>query len=210
MPRSVPPKARKKPAKPYHHGDLRRALVDQALRTIQSHGVEQLTLRTVGAKLGVSRSALYRHFADKQALLAEVGTEGFRKLRQTLAAAWAKNGHGRSGFDAMGRAYVEFALAHPSHYRVMFGGFMESAAKDDQLLTEARAAFQVLVDALAEQQTAGGIRPEDPVLMARFVWAVVHGTSMLIIDGQLAEADQAEALQRYSVEKIYAAIRQDA
>lgn len=87
---------------------------------------------------------------------------------------------------------------------------MESAAKDDQLLTEARAAFQVLVDALAEQQTAGGIRPEDPVLMARFVWAVVHGTSMLIIDGQLAEADQAEALQRYSVEKIYAAIRQDA
>ena len=63
----------KKPAKPYHHGDLRRALLDEALRTIQTQGVEHLTLRTVGARLGVSRSALYRHFADKQSLLATVG-----------------------------------------------------------------------------------------------------------------------------------------
>src|SRR5499427_10648583 len=114
MARSTLPRPRKKPAKPYHHGDLRRALLDEALRTIQTHGVEHLTLRTVGVRLGVSRSALYRHFADKQSLLATVGKEGFRKLQQALADAWKRNRRGRIGFEAMGRAYVHFAVAHPS------------------------------------------------------------------------------------------------
>src|SRR5215468_3404085 len=123
MVRSAHPRAGKKPAKPYHHGDLRRALVDEALRTIQTHGVEHLTLRTVGETLGVSRSALYRHFADKQALLATVGREGFRTLRQAIADAWEQNGGGRGGFRAMARAYVQFAVDYPSHYRVMFGRF---------------------------------------------------------------------------------------
>ena len=208
MPHSARPRTGKKPAKPYHHGDLRRALLDEALRTIQTRGVEHLTLRTVGARLGVSRSALYRHFADKQSLLATVGKEGFGKLRQALADAWEGNGHGRAGFEAMHRAYVQFAVAYPSHYRVMFGGFIESAAKDDHFMTEARAAFQVLVNALVEQQNAGDIRRDDPVLMARFVWALVHGTAMLFIDGQLPESAQREALQPYVAERIYASIRQ--
>jgi AcrR family transcriptional regulator len=202
------PRTGKKPAKPYHHGDLRRALLDEALRTIQTHGVEHLTLRTVGERLGVSRSALYRHFADKQSLLATVGKEGFRKLRQAIADAWERNGRGRIGFEAMAKAYVQFAVAHPSHYRVMFGGFIESAAKDDHFVAEAKAAFQVLVDALVEQQNAGDIRRDDPVLMARFVWALVHGTAMLLIDGQLPEAAQREALEPYAAERIYASIRQ--
>jgi AcrR family transcriptional regulator len=209
MTRFARPQARKKPAKPYHHGDLRRALLDEALRTIQTQGVEHLTLRTVGERLGVSRSALYRHFADKQALLATVGREGFRMLRQAIADAWELNGRGRTGFRAMARAYVQFAVEHPSHYRVMFGGFIESAAKDDQFIAEAKAAFQVLVDALVEQQNAGAIRRDEPVLMARLVWALVHGTAMLVIDGQLPEATQREALEQYAFERIYASIRQE-
>jgi AcrR family transcriptional regulator len=140
-------------------------------RTIQTYGVEHLTLRAVGERLGVSRSALYRHFADKQSLLATVGKEGFGTLRQALADAWEENGRGRMGFEAMGRAYVQFAVAHPSHYRVMFGGFLESAAKDDHFVVEAKAAFQVLVDALIEQQKAGGIRRDDPVQMAACLWS---------------------------------------
>ena len=209
MARSARPRAGKKPAKPYHHGDLRRALLDEALRTIQTLGVEHLTLRTVGERLGVSRSALYRHFADKQALLATVGKEGFRKLRQAIADAWEGNGRGRVGFEAMGRAYVQFAVAHPSHYRVMFGGFIESAAKDDHFVAEANAAFQLLVDALVEQQNAGDIRRDDPVLIARFVWALVHGTAMLVIDGQLPEAAQTGALEHYALERLDASIRQE-
>src|SRR6516162_8106359 len=87
MVRSSPSRPRRKPAERYHHGNLGRALLDEALRTIQVHGVAHLTLRTVGQRLGVSRSALYRHFADKQALLAAVGGEGFRMLRQAVADA---------------------------------------------------------------------------------------------------------------------------
>jgi AcrR family transcriptional regulator len=207
MARSAHPGVGKKAAKPYHHGDLRRALLDEALRTIQKHGVEQLTLRSVGERLGVSRTALYRHFADKQSLLATVGTEGFRKLRRTLADAWEHSRRGRAGFNSMEKAYVRFAVENPSHYRVMFGGFIESAAKDDQFVEEARAAFQVLVDALIEQQNAGAIRRDDPMLMARFVWALVHGAAMLFIDGQFAETVQRESLEQYIFERLYASIR---
>ena len=182
MVRSAHPRAPKKTAKPYHHRNLRRALPDAALRTIQTHGVKHLTLRTVG-------------------------TEGFRKLRQTLADAWEQNGRGRVGFDAMGKAYVQFAVKNPSHYRVMFGGFIESAAKDDQFVAEAKAAFQVLVDALVEQQNTSDIRRDDPMLMARFVWALVHGTAMLFIDGQLAETVQREPLEHYVFERLYESIR---
>ena len=206
MARSPHPRPGKKP---YHHGDLRRALLDEALHTIQTHGVEQLTLRTVGERLGVSRSALYRHFADKQSLLATVGKEGFRLLRQAIADDWERNGRGRLGFQAMGKAYVQFAVGHPSHYRVMFGGFIESAAKDDDFVAEAKAAFQVLVEALVEQQKAGNIRRDDPVMMGRFVWALFHGLAMLFIDGQLPATAQQDALVRYAFERLYAAIRQE-
>src|SRR6516164_8157308 len=96
---------------------------------------------------------------------------------------------------------------HP--YRVMFGGFIESAAKDDHFVAEAKAVFQVLVDALVEQQNAGDIRRDDPVLMARFVWALVHGTAMLVIDGQLPKTAQKDALEHYMFERLYASIRQE-
>src|SRR5687768_2506171 len=155
MVRSVLARPRKKRADLYHHGDLRRALLEEALRTIQAHGVEHLTLRTVGDRLGVSRTALYRHFSDKQALLAAVGREGFRTLREALTEAWEQNGRGRAGFEAMGRAYVHFAVTHPSHYRVMFGRFVESCAKDAEFTEQATAAFQALVNAVIEQQQAG-------------------------------------------------------
>jgi hypothetical protein len=90
----------------------------------------------------------------------------------------------------------------------MFGGFIESGAKDDLFIAEAKAAFQVLVNALVEQQNAGDIRRDDPVLMARFVWALVHGTALLFIDGQLPEPAQRAALEPYLAERIYASIRQ--
>jgi AcrR family transcriptional regulator len=205
---SVSKRPRKKRADQYHHGDLRRALVEEALRTIHTHGVEDLTLRGAGARLGVSRTALYRHFSDKQALVAAVGCEGFRMLRLALSDAWERNGKGRKGFEAMGVAYVNFAVAHPSHYRVMFGRFIESCSKDPEFVEEATAAFQVLVDSLVEQQKAGLIRRDDPIMLARFIWSVVHGIAMLAIDGQLRGADeQGKALNRYAIDRLRDAIR---
>jgi AcrR family transcriptional regulator len=192
----------------YHHGDLRRALLEEALRTIQAHGVEAVTLRTVGERLGVSRTALYRHFADKPTLLAAVGREGFRMLRVALTEAWESHGRGRAGFEAMGIAYVRFAAEHASYYRVMFGGFIEACAKDAEFIEEAKSAFQVLVDSLVEQQQLAVVRKDDPLLQARFIWSIVHGISMLVIDGQLRGQDErGEALNAYAIERIRDAIR---
>lgn len=208
MPGSTAKRPTKKRADQYHHGDLRRALLEEALRTIETHGVDALTLRTVGERLGVSRTALYRHFTDKPALLASVGREGFRLLRLTLTDAWEQHGRGREGFEAMGMAYVRFAVNHPSHYRVMFGGFIESCEKDDAFMEEAKGAFQVLVDSLIEQQRAGLVRNDDPLLLARMIWSLVHGIAMLVIDGQLrGEDERGEALNRYAIERIRDAIR---
>ena len=91
----------------------------------------------------------------------------------------------------------------------MCGGFIESAPKDDQFGADAKAAFEVLVDALVEQQNAGDIRRDDPVLVARFVWAIVHGTARLVIDGQLPGEAQWEALEHYPAQRIHASIRQE-
>ena len=101
----------RKRANRYHHGDLSRALVQEALRTIEKGGVGALTLRAVGTKLGVSRTALYRHFADKSALLAAVATEGFRTLRLQTQEAWDSMAAAAKGWKRWGRP--TFAL--PSH-----------------------------------------------------------------------------------------------
>lgn len=200
MPRSK--RAARKPNRPYHHGNLRRALLDEALATMRAEGVDGLTLREIGARLGVSRTALYRHFADKRALLAAVSTEGFRTLRQHLVAAWEEGGRGPAAFEAMGVAYVRFAVASPSHYRVMFGGFVDPKACEPELAAEAAGAFQALVDALAALQHDAIMRADDAAKMARFVWAVVHGVAMLGIDGQLPEPGGVEELMRYALERL--------
>jgi AcrR family transcriptional regulator len=197
---------RRKPHRPYHHGNLRRGLLDEAIATIRAEGVEAVTLREIGARLGVSRTALYRHFADKRALLAAVATEGFRSLRERLVAAWAGGGRGPAAFESMGAAYIRFAVENPSHYRVMFGGNVDAIGQERDLATEAAGAFQALVDALVALQDAGAARRDEPVTMARFVWAVVHGVAMLAIDGKLREPGSVELLTRYAIERVRAAI----
>jgi AcrR family transcriptional regulator len=204
--RTAPPvRPARKPSNRYHHGDLPRALVQEAVRTIQARGIDALTLRAVGGRLGVSRTALYRHFADKEALLAAVATEGFRTLRTALIAARDARGRGRDGLERMGAAYVQFALTHPSHYRVMFGGRVRS----EVIRTIGGAdtyAFQVLVDAMVAEQQAGRVRRDDPLQLAVYAWAVVHGVAMLALDGLLPPTLEVDALVRLANERLRAGI----
>lgn len=182
----------------YHHGDLPRALLTEAVRIIQEQGVGALTLRGVGDRLGVSRTALYRHFRSKQALLGAVAAEGFRTLRAELLAAYDAGARGRPGFEEMGLAYVRFAMGHPSHYRVMFGGFVTRDDIDPDRSEVGGDAFQVLVDAITEQQEAGQVTADDPRLLAVYIWAVVHGVAMLALDGMLKRPVDAEALMDFA------------
>ena len=195
-------RAARRRTRPYHHGNLRRALLDEALATIRDEGVDGLTLREIGARLGVSRTALYRHFADKRALLTAVATEGFRTLRLQLVSAWEDGGRSPVGSQAMGVAYVRFAVANPSHYRVMFSRFVDPEPQELELATEAKGAFQALVDSVASLQRDGFLRADDTILMARYVWSVVHGVAMLAIDGQLPERGSIEELLRYALERL--------
>jgi AcrR family transcriptional regulator len=195
-------RATRKARRTYHHGNLRRALLDEALATIRDKGVDGLTLREIGARLGVSRTALYRHFADKRALLTAVATEGFRMLRHELVTAWDEGARGPEASQAMGVAYVRFAVANPAHYRVMFSRFVDPRPREAELAAEAGGAFQALVDAVAALQHHGLVRGDDTVLVARFVWAVVHGVAMLAIDGQLPEPDAVEELMQYALERL--------
>lgn len=196
---SVRPR-RKRPSR-YHHGDLRRALVEEALRTIQTDGVSALTLRGVGHTLGVSRTALYRHFADKSALLAEVAREGFRALRLEITEAWERGGAGWPGFEDMGVAYVRFAVANPAHYRVMFGGFVVGSP-DPELDREGSSAFRALVDAIVLLQKERLMRTDDPLLLALSIWALVHGVAMLLIDGLIGPEVDREAFARFAVQNV--------
>jgi hypothetical protein len=107
----------------------------------------------------------------------------------------------------MGEAYLRFAATHPSHYRVMFGRFVESGVRDPDLVREADGAFQALVEALVAQQREGLVRRDDPVVLARFVWSVVHGVAMLTIDGQLRGPAGEECLPGgYVAQRIQSAV----
>ncbi len=208
MPRPRLSRPARKPPSRYHHGDLAHAMLQEAVRTIQKQGIAALTLRGVGERLGVSRTALYRHFADKQGLLAAVAAEGFRMLRAALVEAWDARGRGREGFEAMGAAYVRFAVAHTGHYRVMFGGVVPPGNEDCEVSVAGGDAFQALVDAIVEQQQRGLIVSDDPLQLARYIWSVVHGISMLALDGLLPTPAEAEALVRYANERLRTGIAQ--
>jgi len=178
--------------RPYHHGDLQRALLDAALALIEESGAGSLTLRAVARRVGVTHAAPYRHFVDKAALLAAVAAEGFKLLTDRLTAA--RDASGTAPLDrmaAIGMAYVGFAVEHPAHYRVMFGRDLEGLTEDHPFRASAEAAFGVLTDCVAEfsegspQADAPTAPTGDYAGRAIVAWATVHGLALLMADRRL-------------------------
>jgi AcrR family transcriptional regulator len=167
----------------YHHGDLRRALLDATTSVIHDEGVDALTLRGVGKKLGVSRTALYRHFVDKTDLLAAVASEGFQALYAELAEARLESPN--DPLEGMAIAYVRFALMNPSYFRVMFGRAPGDFARYPDLVQHAERAFGILVETVSSEQLAGHLRAGEPPQLARILWSLVHGIATLGMSGQL-------------------------
>ncbi|MEL7501600.1 MAG: TetR/AcrR family transcriptional regulator [Cyanobacteria bacterium J06554_6] len=182
--------------KTYHHGDLRQALITAALSLMAETEVGSLSLREVARRAGVSHTAPYRHFADKEALLAAVAEAGFRAFGQCLEAAAMTTDDPLKRLTVIGQAYVRYALAHPVHYRVMFGSYDITDSDHPTLIEAAQRSYQVLLNAIVSGQSAGAIRPGEPQLLATTAWSLTHGLAMLLLENCLTQtlASDPEAL----------------
>jgi AcrR family transcriptional regulator len=199
-------------ATPYHHGDLRRALIDTALAMVTEEGAWNFTLREVARRAGVSHTAPYNHFEDKSALLAEVAALGFQALRQTVeTAARRQPRSARQAFAGIVAAYVRFGVEHPAHYRLMFGAELADKARHPSLQPAGDAAFAVLTGVLERGQASGQIR-RDPVRdQALAAWSLVHGLTTLLIDQRVSflgvSTDQAEQHARLAAMTMFEGLR---
>jgi AcrR family transcriptional regulator len=170
--------------KTYHHGNLRAALIEAGLAALEQQDTADLSLRAIARDVGVSANAAYRHFADKDALLAAVAAEGFRRFAQHQSQAAQGHATALEARVAAGRAYVQFAQDHPALFRLMFGRLLNATAPAE-LQDSAGMAFQGLLEASARESTTPA--DSDHVLtLAIARWSMVHGLSHLILDGQLA------------------------
>ena len=171
----------------YHHGNLREAILQAALRLVETVGPGGLTLRATARLAGVSQAAPYRHFASKEALLAAVAEEGFRAMIAMQRDSARNKSDPIEGFQALGLAYIGFASSHPSHFRVMFAPEVADKLAYPALAKAAAEAFGLLVDVIAECQRAGKVKEGDPKELALAAWSVVHGFSALVVNRQLSE-----------------------
>ena len=172
---------RRKPKTKYHHGNLRAALIEGGLELIERNGIEALTLREIGKRLGVSRSAAYKHFKDKAALISAIREAGFMQFGKVVDAARKEAGDGFAGqLDAMALAYARFANQHRAEFEVIFAAVLETGGAAE---AGGGRNLRILENAIGEAQRQGEVREGDPALLARVVWALVHGASVLRIDG---------------------------
>jgi AcrR family transcriptional regulator len=170
----------------YHHGDLRSALVEEGLKRLQQGPAEALSLREVARSVGVSATAVYRHFPDKQALLHALADVAGDRMASAFETAMAAEKPGKDAFDAMGRAYVHFALKNPFLFKLMMSPEMMSGiAAEGRPRTRGMA---MLTTALSE--LSGGKMSTDLQNIRRLqAWSIVHGLAMLMLDG-LVPADE--------------------
>jgi AcrR family transcriptional regulator len=198
----------------YHHGDLRRALIEASLVLISEEGFSALTLREVARRAGVTHAAPYRHFPDKEALLAAVAEEGFRAMAVQMRERMDKAEGPVERLGACGVAYVLFAVRHPAHFRVMFGPHFAKPRDHEGLAKEGSSAFGLLVQSIVQGQQAGLLLEGEPMPLALMAWSQVHGLAALLVDGQLEQTLQkgatAEDLAHFQTRMLLEGLRRPA
>lgn len=199
----------------YHHGNLKESLIQTALDMVDNEGLEAITLRELSTRLGTSRSAIYRHFDGKDALMKQVILAGFERLDTIIEPIF--NGDGKTPlltrFHDMGVAYVTFAVENPNLYRLLFGPVMsqqreevceeekpdlhnmiKGEASSEYMESEPQDGFHKLVSIIIEAQKEKVFKEGDPLLIATAIWSLLHGLSMLVIDGHLGICSQVQAI----------------
>jgi hypothetical protein len=174
---------------PYHHGNLETALVDAAITLVRKYGPDQLSLRAVSAEIGVSPSASYHHFRDKEALVTAISNVLFDRLATMQERAIAKiKGNGATAsikkFEEMGSAYFAWATSEPNLYRLMFGGYCEIIMEEHD-----SKAWNLLREGLDELMAHGVIDKSARKGGEVIVWSAVHGASSLAIEGLMSPSE---------------------
>jgi AcrR family transcriptional regulator len=190
------------PRRPYHHGNLREVLLEGAVRAIAEVGPAAFTLREVARRAGVSHNAPYRHFRDKDALLAAVAAQGFRELTQAMREPGdrpAKPGSTAplSALDQLkqsGIAYVAFAVRRPEHFTVMFDSPVTSS-KDPEYTQASQEAFDSLSNYIRNCQEAGQLLAGNTMERALYAWSLVHGIAKLAVAGRFPFRTRAALLK---------------
>jgi len=168
---------------PYHHGDLRAAALHMGMERLESQEQPDLGLRALARDLGVSATALYRHFPNKDALLDALALEGLNRLGRNQARAAEAAGGGRAGFAEVGITYVEWAVRHPALLRLIYArvGKVDLETDDPSAMGE---AFRQLRKGIAATMP-GDLTPRQRAVATLHAWSLVHGLAMLILDGQV-------------------------
>jgi AcrR family transcriptional regulator len=180
----------------YHHGDLRRALIEGALAVLQREGPAGLTLRAAARRAGVSHQAPYHHFVDRAALVAAVAQDGFEQLAAELERVQRAAADPVRRLQETGVAYVVFAVRHPEHFRVMFGPELADRKAHPDLAQAAKGVFAQLMAPAGELLGPGS---GEPGVLGPTLWSLVHGLAMLLIDRQLPGPVQPAAARRLAL-----------
>lgn len=181
----------------YHHGDLYASLLQAAMAILDEAGVEGLSMRKLADRVGVSRTAPYHHFRDKQALLSALALKGFNEYSQQIDALMEDPGLGaEQQLDRFVKTYLRFALDNPQAYNLMFGqAVWKSGQPSDALHDQAYASFRRIVD-MVERWQREGVLPSgcESLRFTQVIWSTLHGLCRLVIDGVYVESDSINAI----------------
>lgn len=183
----------------YHHGDLKNELVKAGIDILIQEGLESLSLRKVAKRAGVSHSAPYAHFDDKQALIAAISSEGYRRLYAELeSAAKSAGSDPQRKLVECGQAYIHFALRDRDIFKVMFSGILEQEKKYAEFVEGSKATSIFLEKIVGECQDVGILRPAPTELLAVTIWGQVHGIVSLALENQISHS----VLDHYDIKNI--------
>jgi AcrR family transcriptional regulator len=167
----------------YHHGNLRLALLNAAIAQIKEVGVEKLSLRGIARTVGVSQTAPYRHFKDKNQLLADVAAQAFTELFERSRSLINPNASAMANIQTTGMTYLQYAIENPEKYRLLFGNTIQNRRHYSAMIEASEQTFQILIDQVERGIEAGDFIPGCSLLLANSLWTQVHGAASLILDG---------------------------
>lgn len=179
----------------YHHGNLREALIEAAIATLEEDGLEALSLRGVAARAGVTQTAPYTHFKDKRALLAAVAEVGYARLYERMASLAEAGTTDQEKFLGIGRGYVAFALDAPALFGLMFSTALGPLSQHPELQAKADAAYGFFVKGLERVADKRKFGKNGGTASRVTAWSLIHGLSILLVERRLPiERDRESAL----------------